>query len=340
MPRQSVCPSCGQPSVGVCRNCSTKGYVLATIPRHLDLKVCPTCLDYFLNGKWARNEIIDAVTQTIENALCINAAKRAIYVDVRDQDKNLIRTRVIVEGTVDGKTLIDEFDVDLHIRRETCQRCSRIAGGYYEGLVQIRADARVPEEHELIAAADIAYRVVERERQNDRKSFFSRAERKKEGLDIYVGTTRAAKQLSRSITEELGGSFRESPKLVGKKDGKNVYRVAFSLRLPRFTSGSIVSHNGHVFEFHVVRQKKVVATDLQTGEEYSLNIRDLARAELLGSRADARESVLVSVTDAEVQLLDPDTFATISILRPKFVTDSAGGEVLAIKTTMGVFILP
>lgn len=99
--------------------------------------------------------------------------------------------------------------------------------------------------------------------------------------------------------------------MVGKKDGKNVYRVAFSLRLPRFTSGSIVSHNGHVFEFHSVK-KKVAATDLQTGEKCSLNVRDLARAELLGSRADARESVLVSVTDDEVQLLDPDTFATLS----------------------------
>jgi 60S ribosomal export protein NMD3 len=339
VPRQSVCPSCGQPSIGVCRNCSTKGHVLAKIPRHLDLKVCPTCLDYFLNGKWAQNEIIDAITRTIENALCINAEKSALYVDVREQDKGLIRTRVIVEGNVDGKTLIDEFDVDLHVKRETCERCSRIAGGYYEGLVQIRADGRVPEEHELIAAAEIAHRVVERERTNDRKAFLSRAERKKEGLDIYVGTTRAAKQLSRSITEELGGSFGESPKLVGKKDGKNVYRVAFSLRLPRFTSGSIVFHNGHVFEFHSVK-KKVAATDLQTGEKYSLNIRDLARAELLGSRTDARESVLVSMTDDEVQLLDPDTFATLSVLRPKFVTGSGGSEVLVVKTIKGVFILP
>ena len=220
MPRQSVCPSCGQPSVGVCRNCSTKGYVLATIPRHLDLKVCPTCLDYFLNGKWAQNEIIDAVTRTIENALSINAAKSAFYVDVREQDKSLIRTRVIVEGNVDGKTLIDEFDVDMHIKRETCERCSRIAGGYYEGLVQIRADGRFPEEHELMAAADIAHRVVERERKNDRKSFLSRAERKKEGLDIYVGTTRAAKQLSRSITEELGGASENHQSWLVRKMGK------------------------------------------------------------------------------------------------------------------------
>jgi hypothetical protein len=39
-------------------------------------------------------------------------------------------------------------------------------------------------------------------------------------------------------------------------------------------------------------------------------------------------------------LLDPDTFATLSILRPKFVTGSGGSEVLVIKTTKGVFILP
>jgi len=339
VPLQSVCPSCGQPSVGVCPRCSTKGHVPVIIPRYLDLKVCPTCRDCFLDGKWGQTEIIDAVTRTIENALSINEAKSAIYVDVREQDKNLIKTHVIVERSADGKTFIDEYEVDLRIKRETCDRCSRIAGGYYEGVVQVRADGRTPEEHELMTAADIAYRVLERERNNDRMAFLSRVERKKEGLDIYVGTTRAAKKLSRSITEELGGSFRESPKLVGKKDGKNVYRVAFSVRLPRLTPGSIVSHNGHVFECHLVR-KKVIATDLQTGEKQSLNVRDLARAEFLGSRAEARESVLVSVTDDEVQLLDPDTFATFSISRPYFITAFGGSEVLAIKTTMGVFILP
>ena len=339
MPLQSVCPSCGQPSVGVCPQCSAKGHVLVTIPRYLDLRVCPTCRDCFLDSKWEQIEIIDAVTRTVENALNINTAKSAIYVDVREQDKNLIKTYIIVERSAGGKIFIDEFELDLRIKRETCDRCSRIAGGYYEGVVQIRADGRVPEEHELVTAADIAHRVLERERNSDRMAFLSRVERKKEGLNIYVGTTRAAKKMSRSITEVLGGSFRESPKLVGKRDGKNVYRVSFSLRLPRLTSGSIVSHNGHVFECHLVR-KKVIATDLQTGEKQSLNVRDLAPAELLGSRAEARESVIVSVTDDEVQLLDPDTSATISMSRPKFITGFGDSEVLVIKTPRGVFILP
>jgi nonsense-mediated mRNA decay protein 3 len=238
-----------------------------------------------------------------------------------------------------GKRLIDEFDVDLHIKRDVCERCSRISGGYYEGVIQIRAEGRVPEERELIAATDIANRVVERERIDDRMAFISRVERKKEGLDIYVGTTRAAKQLSRTIIEELGGSFRASPKLVGKKDGKSVYRVAFSIRLPRFKPGSIVALGGHIFELHSIK-KAAVATDLQSGDRHSLKVRDLADAELLGSRANAKASVLVFVVDDEVQLLDPDTYAALTISRPKFVTGPGGSEVLVTKTTKGVFILP
>lgn len=297
------------------------------------------CLDYFLNGKWVQHEIIDAVTRTIETALCIKATKSTVHVDVPELDKSLIRAHVTVEGNMHGKRLIDEFDVDLHIKRDVCERCSKISGGYYEGVIQIRAEGRVPEEHELIAATDIANRVVERERRDDRMAFLSRVERKKEGLDIYVGRTRAAKQLSRTIIEELGGSFRESPKLVGKKDGKNVYRVAFSIRLPRFKPGSIVALSGHIFELHSIK-KAAIATDLQSGDRHSLKVRDLADAELLGSRANAKASVLVFVTDDEVQLLDPDTYAALSISRPKFVTGPGGSEVLVTKTTKGVFILP
>jgi nonsense-mediated mRNA decay protein 3 len=337
-PLQSVCPSCGKPSVGVCSNCTIKGHILATIPRHLDIKVCPTCLDYFLNGKWVQNEIIDAVTRTIETALSIKATKSTVYIDVPELDKSLIRAHVTVEGNIDGKRLMDDFSVDLHIKREVCERCSKISGGYYEGLIQIRAEGRVPEENELIAATDLVNRVVERERRDDRMAFLSRVERKKEGLDIYVGTTRVAKQLSRTIIEELGGSFKESPKLVGKKDGKNVYRVAFSIRLPRFKPGSIVALNGHIFELHSIK-KAAIATDLQSGERHSLKVRDLADAELLGSRADAKASVLVFVTDNEVQLLDPDTYAVLSISRPKFITGQGGTEVLVTKTMRGVFIL-
>jgi nonsense-mediated mRNA decay protein 3 len=339
MPLQSVCPSCGTPSVGVCANCAIKGQVLATIPRHLNLTVCPTCLDYFLNGKWGQNETIDAVTRTIETALRIKATESRIHVDVLGLDKSLIRAHVVVERNIDGQSLIDEFDVDLHIKREVCERCSKISGGYYEGVIQIRVEGRVPEEDELIAATDIAHRVVERERRDDRMAFLARVERKKEGVDIYVGTTRVAKQVSRAIIEELGGSFGESPKLVGKKGGKNVYRVAFSIRLPRFKPGSIVALSSHVFELHSVK-KAAVVTDLQNGKRFSVKVRDLADAELLGSRADAKVSVLVFVTDNEVQLLDPDTYAALSISRPPFVTGSGGTEVLAIKTTKGVFILP
>ena len=57
-------------------------------------------------------------------------------------------------------------------------------------------------------------------------------EKLKKGLNLYVSSIESARKISKEIIKRLGGVLKESKKLVGKKEGRNVYRVSFSVRLP------------------------------------------------------------------------------------------------------------
>jgi len=62
-------------------------------------------------------------------------------------------------------------------------------------------------------------------------AFISKVKELREGIDIYVGSAKVGKQISKRIVREFGGTFSESAKLVGHKDGKNQYRISYAVRL-------------------------------------------------------------------------------------------------------------
>ncbi|MCD6387722.1 MAG: hypothetical protein J7L30_05325, partial [Methanophagales archaeon] len=62
--------------------------------------------------------------------------------------------------------------------------------------------------------------------------FITKEKKVRGGIDFYVSSSAYARRISREIVRRLGGSFSESPKLYGIKNGKRIYRVSFSVRLP------------------------------------------------------------------------------------------------------------
>jgi len=337
---RSICPSCGKPSNGICTQCAARKRTIATIPSFLEVKICPTCFDYFFKGKWLSEEINSALTRTVREALTIDADDARVTIALGDVTQTLVVAQVLIEASVQGHTLQDRLAVTIRVLRETCVRCSRISGGYYESKIQIRAENRVPDETELEHALQIAHNTLERAQKLDRMAFIAKTVRLKEGLDLFVGTIKAARQIATALVKQMGGTFSDSARLTGRRDGKNLYRVTFAVRLPRFAVGSIVTVGQRIYVIYSVTSK-TNAVDLETGRSLTLKARQLADAHLLGVRRDAEKTVIVSISGDEVQLLDPDTYTTLTIAKPQFIfKEYEGKEVEVIKTTKGVFILP
>lgn len=327
---------------GVCKRCRIEQLRLVEIPEVLEARVCPVCEARLMRGKWSPGELIDAVVASVQDSLRIHPDAEDVHVEItpREMDHSTWRVDVHVSARVYDEPLSEDREVEVRVKRDTCDRCSRIAGGYYEGVVQVRVEGRRPDPEEIDRAVEIAYDVVDRlYRAGDRMAFITKVEEPAEGADIYVGTHAAGRQISRAIISELGGHVSESPKLVGKREGKDIYRVAYAVRLPRFRPGDIIRLDRQVLEVRAVG-KRLRAVDLRTGAGYTGSLEDMARADKLGERSGAKPAVVVLIEGNTVQILDPDTYQTVEILRPAFFEAHEGEEVPVIRTTAGLFILP
>lgn len=339
MTLESVCPSCGERSYGVCERCLARGRTIAAMPSFLSIQVCSTCSDHFFKGRWINEDTNCAVAKAVEEALKIDPDEAAFTIVLNQISRTIIHARVEINVSGAGGSY-ESFDVDVRVNRVTCDRCSRISGGYYESKVQVRADHRTPERAELERALEIAARTINPTHKEDRLAFIAKTIWLREGLDLYIGTVKAAKRIVSALLREMGGNLSDSARLIGRRDGKDVYRVTFVMRLPEFPTGAIVSSQQHIYEI-CSTTSTTNAVDLETGYRTALNANDLRNAELVGTRSDAKRTVLVAIDADEVHLLDPETYITLTIKKPPHISkEDEGKEIKVVKTQEGVFILP
>lgn len=279
------CPQCGEQTDelfdSLCKACFTKAVRFLDVAQvEIGVRMCGTCGGYF---KGKERTSVEAV---VRDSVRRDVRKRYGYecnVDVSPAslagEKGLkaaedkMRLLVTVNAEVEGVAIEEKGDVAVIIKKETCDRCSKISGGYYAGIVQIRAEDRIPADEELAVAEEIAYLSL------GAADFVSKEKMLKEGLDIYVSSMDCGRRISRRIVKKLGGSFSESRRLYGRKDGRNVYRVSFSVRLPGFEAGALVDTGDTVLSVErVIRGKGIECVDKSTGERVFLNKKEMKKA--------------------------------------------------------------
>ena len=129
-----------------------------------------------------------------------------------DMDNGVVKF-LIVKG--DNRIEAERF-VRLDKNVTTCPRCSRISGGYFEAIIQLRGDPK--------KVAKSAESIMKR---LEKLTFISKTEEKEEGIDIYAGDSKAVV----GLMGELGLRTLISKKLVGQDEGKQLYRTTFLVRL-------------------------------------------------------------------------------------------------------------
>ncbi|VVB92316.1 NMD3 family protein [uncultured archaeon] len=343
----SFCPKCGKNADifydNVCKNCFIKDKKLLECPAILFSKICPVCGSVYKRGKWsAREEERETIIECVNESLKLDnqVSNLELTLSPKQLDYSRYRVHIDAKAKIKGAPLEIEQDTEVRISWETCDTCSRIAGGYFEGIVQIRAEKRIPTKEELGKCKDIAENVSNRSQEKgDRLAFIAKTEELGEGVDLYVGSIKLGKQICRAIIEVFGGKITESPKLVGQKNGEDLYRITYALRLPEFVRGDIISADDKVIEVQTCG-KHVSGIDLETGKRFIENFNDLMDIKKLGSRLDAVSAVLVADENKTIQVLDPETYETVTVKRPDFLGAEAGDEIKVIKTTKGIYVLP
>ena len=341
-----TCPKCGRECdkffYSVCKDCFFETFKLFELPLVLHVRVCSGCGAYFHKSKWEDiGNLEEAVLKAVENALFIHseAGDVEIYLKSREVTPYIYVVRAEVDAVVRGEPTHAEAETEVRIQRTACDICSREAGGYFEAIIQIRAAGRFPTEEEKKRSSTVARDAMESMRKKgDRLAFISYVQEQKEGFDLYMGSMNASRQVCRLIISELGGNFSESPTLVGMKDGKNLYRITFAVRLPEFRPGDVIRFRGRVIQIRS-SGKKVNGISLEDSLRFISTPEELKGAEKIANIEDAVLTVLVSIEENAILVLDPETYETVAIKKPMSFNAEAGSEIPVLKTAYGIFAL-
>ncbi len=215
MTSPKVCPSCGRSEplvefVGAfCTECDAARHSIQP-PDNLELTLCPSCRRVRI-PEWS--EITDAALAAwLARKLKVGAEKpsgKFVW------GKKEVEADLRFEQWSAGRPVERRVRVTIPLNKILCIDCARRSGGYYEAILQFRGE-RTTAERWLKRAANIINQV----------SFIPKVEEKKEGWDLYVGERKAALKALQALDQH----FTVSRKLVGRKDGRNLYRSTYCVR--------------------------------------------------------------------------------------------------------------
>lgn len=343
---KSLCPKCGQPSEeGLCKSCVIKSEKMLSCPDMVEVTVCSVCGSRQVKGRWLISErsIEEMATEAACSSLCIHKELESpeIEIDLSKRGATRYLARMGLKGTFRGTAVDEGCEIPVRIKLIACDRCSRMAGKYFESTVQIRASSDRPltdwelEECRKMAEAmaDAGYR------SGDQLAFIQEIKDVKGGIDIILGSTQLGRQMARAIYERFGGKLVESSKLVGRKENRDVYRTTILVRFPRLKRGDIVSFRGTLFEITGFDGKKTLITALRGGRKSGLSEEDAETIEVLGNMADAQNAIVTAKDEKVLEIMDPVTYRTAFASRPKELEVEPGEEVVVVRTVKGFVVL-
>jgi nonsense-mediated mRNA decay protein 3 len=328
--RESFCPLCGEPSdEDLCPRCRAGRTRWMEVSPRVECITCPSCGSRRTGSVWQDSPLSreDLARELAVRAVRLipEAGRAEFQVSSRDRSPNRTEARVRVRASLFGVPVEEEAPVEVVWRGETCDRCSRISGGYFEGVVQVRAAGRPLSPREQEVAARIACEVEERLQEGgSRLSFISRMT-EDEGLDIVVGQSAMGEEIAREITGALGGRFTAHPKLVGEKDGKRLFRITYSVRLPRLQKGDVIESAGEYLEVRETGKRQLKVFHLGTGSMVTFPAGSPYR--VIGNVRDAAPALIAYTDGGMAGILHPETFVAREVRMPRWVKAGAGAHV-------------
>ncbi|HUS74580.1 MAG TPA: 60S ribosomal export protein NMD3 [Methanothrix sp.] len=344
---QAICPRCGLPTVdGLCRQCTLERTKLVSCPGQVEVVICSVCGSQQAKGKWQlpdNRSLEELAHQAAMDALLLHKelVEPKIEFDLRKVGATRYLSKININGSFKGQSISEQCEILVRIKLVACDRCSRMAGKYFQSTVQLRGNivrSMTPQEIEECKKmardmADSGYHG------GDQLSFIQEMKEVKGGLDIVLGSTQLGRRMARAFVERFGGKLLETAKLVGKKDSRNVYRSTLLVRFPRLKRGDIVSFRGSLFSVAGFDGKTTLISSLREGRRSAMSEENSETMEILGNKADALVATVISKDDDVLEIMDPETYRAVLAARPRDLKVEPGEEVKVVRTADGFIVL-
>jgi nonsense-mediated mRNA decay protein 3 len=320
------CVECGKDDPifrnGVCLSCYLKATQFSKGPTILDIIMCPRCSSYKYKNTWVNESFDDILKRHVKEAFTISPELK--QVDIQTQCKaqeRILACMVFISGSLEGQTITEQHPLTVRIRHTTCEICSREAGGYYEAILQIRAEQRKFTDAELQTLRSAVETMVGQYQEGGKRGLFiTDFDEKRDGLDFFLSEKGTAFSIAKRVQEQFGGDFKQSASSAGMKDSRQVYRMTYLVRVPAYRKGDFFSFDNSFFSIVSLHENKVRALELSTWTEKVIEGKDIQPSRIFGGKELIREMFLVSQSKNEIQLMDPKTYTTVEIRKPKTIS--------------------
>ena len=315
---EAICPKCGGPSKdgGLCGKCLTETIPWYTCDLRVFITRCGGCGSLKTSAGWGDST---REREDLEEDAAISAVKfhqDVVKPDVKVKLDHLSLNRTYADleitGTMHDEHLKGYLSIEVVWQNESCDRCNRQHGNYYEGVVQIRAEGRKATSEEQEESQRIAVSVeTSMQKEGERLSFICRFDEGREGLDIVVGSQAIGEQISREITRRLGGRVSLHPTLIGEKNGQKLYRITYAVRLPRLRRGDVIAVRNTYGEILSSEGKTITYLDLKTG--LPRTIPESTPSRYISHVREARVYSVIYQDSGVLGILDPEKGTTEEI---------------------------
>jgi len=344
------CPRCGSEDKdlyeGICSSCFVKEANIISVPSDLEITICAHCSS-LLNGiKWEYSDLSEeelvtlAVMENFETFQYVeNLELKVEILTVRGSNYECI---IHASGTVLGTRVEEEHRTIVKIKKGACPDCSKYASGYFESVIQIRADKRFPSTEELQTIDEIIRTKIGALSVKNRMAYVSNVSVIKEGVDYYVGSYKAARKLASAVKDMMGGVVQESPRLVGrdKSRGKDLYRIWISIRLPDFQKGDFIEYEGRKGQVKGFDGKKIFLNDLESHVVWSVMWKEYNKIKVIARSKDVKTTRVTSKTPKTIQILHPETYHPLDLVINNETSDlEIGSEVKVLEVDGNIYIL-
>ena len=317
------CVECGNDVTifrnGVCFSCYLKATQFSKGPAILDIIMCPRCSSYKYKNTWVEESFDAILKRYIKDAFTVSPELKHIEIQTQcKEQERILACMVFISGSLEDQTITEQHPLTVRIRHNTCEICSREAGGYYEAILQIRAEQRKFTDAELHALRSAVETMVGQYQVSGKRGLFiTDIAEKREGLDFFLSEKGTAFSIAKRVQEQFGGDFKQSASSAGMKDSRQVYRMTYLVRIPAYRKGDFFSFDNSFFLIVSLHENKVRALELSTWTEKVIDGKDIQPSRIYGGKELVREMIVVSQSKNEIQLMDPKTYSTVEIRKPK-----------------------
>ncbi len=203
-----ICPKCGKSSKEVkflesfCIECYPFNLKL---PDSVKIDVCKRCGRMRVKGEWVRYD-----RKAIEEHVAGKA--KGEFGEVRYDSRTHEMIFTVKKGD-ESAEIRKPFNYEEVVI--ICPDCSRISGGYFEAIIQLRGN-----EKKVAKYSKMLVKMLTRD------TFITKSEERHGGVDLFVGRTKSVL----AVMAELRLRTKITRKLMGTREGKRYYRTAFAIR--------------------------------------------------------------------------------------------------------------